>query len=153
MKRLTLTALSALMLGGTAAVAYTDAPQPMVDEVRNVLDKNGYSDVPVELLNDRQIAQIFLATSNSDGGSQQREEIAAILPENIESLETEEPVMIVVPAQDTMTVTVQNYLDENGYKADVDALELSQIASIYAQITADNSPSETERFVRDALSG
>lgn len=132
--------LTALALAATApAYAYTGASPSMVSSVGAILSDAGMSEIDVTSLSDEQVVEIFAAGQPGDANEKNLKIQSALNGEGYSTTITERRLILtdmdemgLMPAgASSIVVSVQNFLDANGYEADASTLTDEQVAEIY----------------------
>ena len=117
------------------------ADNASVDSVQLILDRMGYK-VDASTLTQSQIAEIYIA-ANSDGMVSDRQRaIESALPSGTTS------TMAADADMNSMTMTVQNILERNGFTEKASDLTDAQIAEIYLAATSGQGNSDIKQIGR-----
>ncbi|MGB3406965.1 MAG: hypothetical protein WBA67_05670 [Jannaschia sp.] len=133
------TILTAATLAMTApAFAYTGVSPTMVTAVETILAENGINDVVLSSLSDEQVVELYAAGQSDDG--QELTKIRAVLnDEGVSRTITEQRMTMteadergLMPAgEDSVTMSVQNFLDRRSMTVDASTLTDAQVAELY----------------------
>ena len=156
-----ITAAATLM--ATSAMAYTGVSPTMLSSVTDILDESGFS-VDITTLTDEQVIEIYAAGQGGTSNEQINKIRAALDGEGQSRVITERRVIIVGDDADeeglfrpgmenSVTASVQNWLDKNGYEVDASMLSDAQLAEIYLYIYGGSDKSNDENFVDRIIAG
>jgi hypothetical protein len=152
MKTTILTTAAALALTAPA-FAYTGVSPSMLSSVENILEESGL-DVDLTTLTDEQVVEIYAAGQQPDANQQIGMIRAALDADNYTMrpvterrvILTERDVSGLEPAgENSVVVSVQNFLDMMNFDVDASLLSDSQIAEIYFIAYGDDEQNETQR--------
>jgi len=140
MKLITLTAAATLALSASA-FAYTGVSPTMVSSVEDILDESGIENVDISSLTDEQVVEIYVAGQRGDANEQIGMIRAALDEDNYTMRSVSERRMglsdidvdtgLAPTGENSVVVSVQNFLDRRGFEADASTLTDSQVAELY----------------------
>ncbi|TFL17763.1 hypothetical protein [Jannaschia formosa] len=162
MKLASLTAAATLALSASA-FAYTGVSPTMVSSVENILEESGIENVDITTLTDEQVVEIYVAGQQMDSNQQIGMIRAALDADNYTMRPVTERRMTLTDVdaetglapmgENSVVVSVQNYLDRLGLEADASLLTDNQVAEIYFLAYSNDEMNETNRDEVETILG
>ncbi|MEL6585514.1 MAG: hypothetical protein AAFY65_06220 [Pseudomonadota bacterium] len=138
MKRFSI--FAAALMTATSAAAYTGVSPQIVTNVESTLQEVGLANVDVTTLSDEQVIEIYAVTQGVSDADKNDAIKAALDGEGYGADLTQRRVILVDPddidglmpmGENSVEMSVQNWLNINGFEVDTETLTDAQIAELY----------------------
>lgn len=139
MKRFSIIAATAALTAAGSAYAYTGVPATMIADVENILAETGLAgDVDLTTLSDEQIIEIY-AAGNLEGDQIDavKEALngegygADVTTRRVILTEADAATGLMPAGENSVVVSVQNWMDIQGIEGDASTFTDAQVAEIY----------------------
>ncbi|MGB3554247.1 MAG: hypothetical protein WBA25_06365 [Jannaschia sp.] len=152
MKRFALAAAATLAFAVPAS-AYTGVSPTMLTAVEQILVESGMTEIDITTLTDEQVVEIYAAGQAGDANDQINMIKAAVDGEGYGADLTTRRVVLterdargLMPAgESSVTASVQNWLETQGFEVDASTLPDDKVAELYFLAFSDEAASEPGR--------